>query len=99
MIYGPRGPLSNCYVSIKKYMKSTWGIGLVFLISVIHYSIIGWYGDDPSRESAVLMSLSLYFMFAWWAIEDAKSKNIPPPNRFWSTYIFCMANYIASIPY
>ena len=68
-------------------MNASKAIGLVVVISVIHYSVMGYAGYDPSIEAEALMVYSLTFMFAWWAFEDAKKQKYHRPYEF-GAFIF-----------
>ncbi len=68
-------------------MNATWAIGFVVGISVLHFTVMGYAGYDPSIEAETLMAWSLTFMFAWWALEDAKRQKYHRPYEF-GAFIF-----------
>lgn len=69
-------------------MNAKTGIALVTSISVIHYSIMGYAGYDPSIETETLLGISLIFMFAWWAFEDAAKFKFHRPYEFGAFVLF-----------
>ncbi len=62
-------------------------LGIIVGLSVIHYSVMGYAGYDPSLEVQGLMNLVLPFMFAWWSLDDAKKRKFHRPYEF-GAFIF-----------
>ena len=69
-------------------MKASWAIGLVVGLSILHYSVMGYAGHDPSIEAGTLMALVLTLMFAWWAFDDAKKQKYHRPYEFGAFILF-----------
>ena len=69
-------------------MKATWAIGLVVGISILHYSVMGYAGYDPSIEAKALMGWSLSLMFACWAFGNAKIEKYHRPYEFGAFVFF-----------
>ncbi len=69
-------------------MNARLGLGLVVGISVLHYGVMGYAGYDPNHKAEMLMALSLIFMFAWWAYEDAKNRKYHRPYEFGAIIFF-----------
>ncbi|HEX5637888.1 MAG TPA: hypothetical protein VFY78_12415 [Gammaproteobacteria bacterium] len=68
--------------------KAGLAIFLVVAISITHYAFLGYAGYAPTQESEKLMNISLAFVFAWWALEDAKNRNYYRPYEFGAFIIF-----------
>ncbi len=61
-------------------MKIVWG--LVIGISILHYAVMGYAGDYPSREAENLMSWAFALMLAYWCLADAKRRGYHRPYEF-----------------
>jgi len=57
-------------------MNANQALAVVVGVSVIHYSVMGYFGSEPSVGAETLIGSSLTLMFAWWACEMQRSKNI-----------------------
>ncbi len=69
-------------------MKASWAIGLIVGLSVLHYSVMGYAGHDPSIEARFVMTLALTLVIAWWAFDDAKKRKYHRPYEFGAFLFF-----------
>ena len=67
-------------------MKIVWG--LVIGISILHYAVMGYAGDYPSREAENLMSWAFALMLAHWCLADAKRRGYHRPYEFGAFLFF-----------
>jgi len=68
-------------------MRKFISIAIVVVISIAHYSIMGYLGYDPSPEYENLMAWSFALMVALWCLDDAKKYNFHRPYEF-GAFIF-----------
>ena len=69
-------------------MNPVVAIGLVVTLSVVHYSVMGYYGYDPGEESSAIMTWSLCLMYAWWVNDDAKKQKYHRPYELGAFVFF-----------
>ena len=68
-------------------MSKAAAIAIVVAVSIIHYSIMGYFGYDPAPEFENLMAWSFALMVALWCLDDAKRANFHRPYEF-GAFIF-----------
>ncbi|MET1078930.1 MAG: hypothetical protein ABWY06_13030 [Pseudomonas sp.] len=68
-------------------MRHSISIAIVITLSIIHYSIMGYFGQDPAPESEALMAWSFALMVAMWCQDDAKKQKFHRPYEF-GAFIF-----------
>nr|WP_298137685.1 hypothetical protein [uncultured Pseudomonas sp.] len=68
-------------------MSKASALAIVVAISTLHYSVMGYYGYDPTPEFETLMAWAFALMLALWCLDDAKQVNFHRPYEF-GAFIF-----------